>query len=104
MSILGEDGLLEDYKIRDNQIVIRVDKFVLLVLESARVEIALLQDYPEFVANKVFINELIERFEESEGDAREINSYPHDMLRIKMGAAVGQDCNLLEVEINRLAL
>jgi hypothetical protein len=42
MSILGEVGLSEDYKIRDNQNVIHVDKFVLLVLESARVEIALL--------------------------------------------------------------
>ncbi|GJN22490.1 hypothetical protein PR202_gb10055 [Eleusine coracana subsp. coracana] len=42
MSILGEDWLSEDYKIKDNQNVMPVDKFVLLVLESARVEVAVL--------------------------------------------------------------
>ncbi|XP_062220605.1 uncharacterized protein LOC133920008 [Phragmites australis] len=46
MSILGENWLSEDYKIDDNQNVMPVDKFVLLVLESARVEVA------------VFLNEL----------------------------------------------
>ncbi|WVZ73289.1 hypothetical protein U9M48_021615 [Paspalum notatum var. saurae] len=42
MSILGEDWLSEDYKIQDNQNMLPVDKFVLLVLESARVEVAVL--------------------------------------------------------------
>lgn len=42
MSILGENWLSEDYKIPDNQNVMPVDKFVLLVLESARVEVAVL--------------------------------------------------------------
>ncbi|KAF8689922.1 hypothetical protein HU200_041557 [Digitaria exilis] len=42
MSILGEDWLSEDCKIHGNQNVLPVDKFVLLVLESARVEVAVL--------------------------------------------------------------
>ncbi|XP_071677326.1 uncharacterized protein [Lolium perenne] len=42
MSILGESWLLEDHKILDNKNVMSVDKFVLLVLESARVEVAVL--------------------------------------------------------------
>ncbi|KAJ1281462.1 hypothetical protein BS78_04G307700 [Paspalum vaginatum] len=42
MSILGEDWLSEDYKIQDNQNMLPVDKFVLIVLESARVEVAVL--------------------------------------------------------------
>ncbi|OEL12975.1 hypothetical protein BAE44_0026006, partial [Dichanthelium oligosanthes] len=42
MSILGEDWLSEDYKTQDSQNALPVDKFVLLVLESARVEVAVL--------------------------------------------------------------
>ncbi|XP_066332736.1 uncharacterized protein [Miscanthus floridulus] len=42
MSILGEDWLSEDFEVQDNQNVLPVDKFVLLVLESARVEVAVL--------------------------------------------------------------
>ncbi|KAL6635290.1 hypothetical protein ACP70R_027961 [Stipagrostis hirtigluma subsp. patula] len=42
MSILDENWLLEDHKIPDNQNVMPVDKFVLLVLESARIEVAVL--------------------------------------------------------------
>lgn len=42
MSILGEDWLSEDFEVQDNQNVLSVDKFVLLVLESARVEVAVL--------------------------------------------------------------
>jgi len=42
MSILGEDWLSEDCKIQDTQNVLPVDKFVLLVLESARIEVAVL--------------------------------------------------------------
>ncbi|VAI49191.1 unnamed protein product [Triticum turgidum subsp. durum] len=46
--------------------------------------------------NKAAWHELIERVEES-GDALEINfSCPHGMPERKMGAAVGQDCALLE--------
>uniref|UniRef100_A0A0D9VM78 Neurochondrin n=1 Tax=Leersia perrieri TaxID=77586 RepID=A0A0D9VM78_9ORYZ len=42
MSILGENWLSEDYKVADHQNVMPVDKFVLLVLESARIEVAVL--------------------------------------------------------------
>ncbi|TKW42067.1 hypothetical protein SEVIR_1G359800v4 [Setaria viridis] len=42
MSILGEDWLSEDCKIQNTQNVLPVDKFVLLVLESARIEVAVL--------------------------------------------------------------
>ncbi|CAN6239156.1 unnamed protein product [Urochloa humidicola] len=42
MSILGEDWLSEDCKIQDTQNVLPVDKFVLLVLESARIEVSVL--------------------------------------------------------------
>ncbi|KXG20557.1 hypothetical protein SORBI_3010G221200 [Sorghum bicolor] len=42
MSILGEDWLCEDLEVQDDQNVLPVDKFVLLVLESARVEVAVL--------------------------------------------------------------
>jgi len=42
MSILGEDWLSDDCKIQDTQNVLPVDKFVLLVLESARIEVAVL--------------------------------------------------------------
>ncbi|CAD6249093.1 unnamed protein product [Miscanthus lutarioriparius] len=42
MSILGEDWLSEDFEVQDNQNVLPVDKFVLLVLESTRVEVAVL--------------------------------------------------------------
>ncbi|KAF7091732.1 hypothetical protein CFC21_094292 [Triticum aestivum] len=42
MSILGENWLSEDHKILDNKNAISVDKFVLLVLQSARVEVAVL--------------------------------------------------------------
>ncbi|KAL6911645.1 hypothetical protein ACP4OV_000450 [Aristida adscensionis] len=42
MSILDENWLSEDHKIPENQNVMPVDKFVLLVLESARVEVAVL--------------------------------------------------------------
>lgn len=47
--------------------------------------------------NKAAWHELIERVEESGVDALEINfSCPHGMPERKMGAAVGQDCGLLE--------
>ncbi|RLN09837.1 uncharacterized protein C2845_PM11G26500 [Panicum miliaceum] len=47
--------------------------------------------------NKAAWHELIERVEESGVDALEINfSCPHGMPERKMGAAVGQDCDLLE--------
>ncbi|KAF7080289.1 hypothetical protein CFC21_084393 [Triticum aestivum] len=47
--------------------------------------------------NKAAWHELIERVEESGVDALEINfSCPHGMPERKMGAAVGQDCALLE--------
>lgn len=47
--------------------------------------------------NKDAWHELIERVEESGVDALEINfSCPHGMPERKMGAAVGQDCALLE--------
>ncbi|XP_006647857.1 dihydropyrimidine dehydrogenase (NADP(+)), chloroplastic [Oryza brachyantha] len=47
--------------------------------------------------NKSAWHELIERVEESGVDALEINfSCPHGMPERKMGAAVGQDCALLE--------
>ncbi|RLN07403.1 hypothetical protein C2845_PM11G22910 [Panicum miliaceum] len=42
MSILGEDWLSEDCKIQDTQNMLPVDKFVLLVLESSRIEVAVL--------------------------------------------------------------
>uniref|UniRef100_A0ACD5ZEK4 Uncharacterized protein n=1 Tax=Avena sativa TaxID=4498 RepID=A0ACD5ZEK4_AVESA len=42
MSILGENWLSEDHTVLNNKNVISVDKFVLLVLESARVEVAVL--------------------------------------------------------------
>ncbi|KAF3331597.1 Dihydropyrimidine dehydrogenase (NADP(+)) [Carex littledalei] len=47
--------------------------------------------------NKAAWQELIERVEETGVDAFEINfSCPHGMPERKMGAAVGQDCDLLE--------
>ncbi|GLJ11694.1 hypothetical protein SUGI_0174790 [Cryptomeria japonica] len=47
--------------------------------------------------NKAAWQELIERVEETGVDAIEINfSCPHGMPERKMGAAVGQDCGLLE--------
>ncbi|XP_020091242.1 dihydropyrimidine dehydrogenase (NADP(+)), chloroplastic [Ananas comosus] len=47
--------------------------------------------------NKAAWQELIERVEETGVDALEINfSCPHGMPERKMGAAVGQDCHLLE--------
>jgi dihydropyrimidine dehydrogenase (NADP+) len=47
--------------------------------------------------NKAAWQELIERVEETGVDAFEINfSCPHGMPERKMGAAVGQDCGLLE--------
>ncbi|KAF8775936.1 hypothetical protein HU200_004071 [Digitaria exilis] len=47
--------------------------------------------------HKAAWHELIERVEESGVDALEINfSCPHGMPERKMGAAVGQDCDLLE--------
>ncbi|KAG8072777.1 hypothetical protein GUJ93_ZPchr0006g41107 [Zizania palustris] len=42
MAILGENWLSEDYKFPDDQNMMPVDKFVLLVLESARIEVAVL--------------------------------------------------------------
>ncbi|KAL5206928.1 hypothetical protein ABZP36_035137 [Zizania latifolia] len=42
MSILGENWLSEDYKFPDDQNMMHVDKIVLLVLESARIEVAIL--------------------------------------------------------------
>lgn len=42
MSILGENWLSKDYKVPDNENGMPIDKFVLLVLESARVEVAVL--------------------------------------------------------------
>ncbi|KAK8928275.1 hypothetical protein KSP39_PZI017268 [Platanthera zijinensis] len=63
------------------------------------------KEYPERILigsimeeyNKDAWHELIERVEESGVDALEINfSCPHGMPERKMGAAVGQDCALLE--------
>lgn len=63
------------------------------------------QEYPDRILigsimeeyNKSAWHELIERVEESGVDALEINfSCPHGMPERKMGAAVGQDCALLE--------
>uniref|UniRef100_A0A0E0GE54 Neurochondrin n=1 Tax=Oryza nivara TaxID=4536 RepID=A0A0E0GE54_ORYNI len=42
MSILGENWLSEEYKVPDDQNMMPVDKFVLLVLESARIEVSVL--------------------------------------------------------------
>ena len=48
--------------------------------------------------NKGAWEELIERCEETGVDAFEINfSCPHGMPERKMGMAMGQDCDLLEV-------
>ena len=48
--------------------------------------------------NKDAWEELIERCEETGVDAFEINfSCPHGMPERKMGMAMGQDCDLLEV-------
>ncbi|KMZ59645.1 putative Dihydroorotate dehydrogenase [Zostera marina] len=63
------------------------------------------QEYPDRILiasimeeyNKTAWHELIERVEETGVDAIEINfSCPHGMPERKMGAAVGQDCALLE--------
>ncbi|AQK75846.1 neurochondrin family protein [Zea mays] len=56
MSILGEDWLSEDFEVQDNQNVLSVDKFVLLVLESARVEVAVLLNelaYLKYESSKI---------------------------------------------------
>ncbi|KAH7285264.1 hypothetical protein KP509_33G019400 [Ceratopteris richardii] len=63
------------------------------------------QEYPDRILiasimeeyNKDAWEEIIERVEETGVDALEINfSCPHGMPERKMGAAVGQDCDLLE--------
>ncbi|KAL5212003.1 hypothetical protein ABZP36_022850 [Zizania latifolia] len=56
MSILGENWLSEDYKFPDDQNMMPVDKFVLLVLESARIEVAVLLNelaYLKYESSKI---------------------------------------------------
>ncbi|XP_040376742.1 uncharacterized protein LOC102708695 [Oryza brachyantha] len=57
MSILGENWLSEDYKFPDDQNMMPVDKFVLLVLESARIEVSVLLNelaYLKYESSKNF--------------------------------------------------
>lgn len=55
MSILGEDWLVEQSEMHDSQFQMPVDKFMLLVLETARVEVAVLLNelaYSKYEASK----------------------------------------------------
>ncbi|XP_020241641.1 neurochondrin isoform X2 [Asparagus officinalis] len=59
MSILGEDWLVEQTEMHDNQIQMPVDKYMLLVLETARVEVAVLLNelaYSKYEASKSSVN------------------------------------------------
>lgn len=55
MSILGEDWLVEQTEMHDDRVQIPVDKYMLLVLETARVEVAVLLNelaYSKYEASK----------------------------------------------------